>query len=154
MKFLTTGSWIMVADGAKALLLENRGSVAEPELRLIEKNEIDNPPTHEQGTDAPGRMHVPVGGQASAAEQTDYHALAEVAFARDLARGLSRRLARDTAANRYLVLVAPPAMLGHLRRELDTGSACRVLAELPKSLTGHPVPKIARIVADDLAQVA
>lgn len=149
MLFLKTGTWVVVADGAKALLLENAGTAETPELRLVDKAAIDNPPTREQGTDQPGRIDAPGGGPRSAMEQTDFHRLAEQDFARHLAADLEARRAVGEIGR--LVLVAPPQMLGSLRAAMAQGLAGAVIAELPKTLTGHPLPEIARIVAEDLA---
>lgn len=149
MLFLTTGTWVVVADGAKALLLENTGTTEAPQLRLVAKASIDNPPTREQGTDQPGRMDGPAGAPGSAMEQTDFHRLAEEGFARDLAADLEARLAAGEM--KRLVLAAPPQMLGSLRAAMGAGLASAVVAELPKTLTGQPTPEIAKIVAADLA---
>lgn len=149
MLFLTTGTWVVAADGAKALMLENTGTAEAPQLRVVSKTGIDNPPTREQGTDQPGRMDGPAGAPRSAMEPTDFHRLAEQDFARDLAADLeARRAAGDLSR---LVLVAPPQMLGSLRAAMARGLADAVIAELPKTLTGHPTPEIAKIVADELA---
>lgn len=151
MLFLTTGTWVVVADGAKALLLENTGTAEAPQLRVVEKMAIDNPPTREQGTDQPGRMDGPGGAPRSAMEQTDFHRLAEEGFARDLAAGLGARL--EAGEMKRLVLAAPPQMLGSLRAAMGPALAGAVVAELPKTLTGHPTPEIARIVAAELAAI-
>ena len=52
---LEQGEWVVVCDGRKALILENVGDAKFPNLRTKEVHEQKNPPTHEQGTDAPGR---------------------------------------------------------------------------------------------------
>lgn len=149
MLFLTTGTWVVVADGAKALLLENTGTAEAPQLRVVKKTAIDNPPTREQGTDQPGRMDGPGGAPRSAMEQTDFHRLAEEGFARDLAGDLEARL--EAGEMKRLVLAAPPQMLGSLRAAMGPALAGAVIAELPKTLTGHPTAEIAKIVAGDLA---
>ncbi|GGH46852.1 host attachment protein [Frigidibacter albus] len=149
MLFLTTGTWVVVADGAKALLLENTGTAEAPQLRVAGKAAIDNPPTREQGTDQPGRRDGPGGAPGSAMEQTDFHRLGEEAFARDLVADLETRLAAGEM--KRLVLAAPPQMLGSLRAAMGPALAGAVIAELPKTLTGHPTPEIAKIVADHLA---
>jgi len=151
MLFLTTGTWVVVADGAKALLLENTGTAEAPQLRVVEKMAIDNPPTREQGTDQPGRMDGPGGAPGSAMEGTDFHRLAEEDFARDLAADLEARI--GAGAMKRLVLAAPPQMLGSLRAAMGPALAGAVVAELPKTLTGHPTPEIARIVAAELAAI-
>ena len=147
MLFLTTGTWVVVADGAKALLLENTGTAEAPQLRVVEKMAIDNPPTREQGTDQAGRMSGP--GGASVMGGTDFHRLAEEGFARKLAEALEARVAAGEV--KRLVLAAPPQMLGSLRAAMGPALAEAVVAELPKTLTGHPLPEIGKLVAAELA---
>ena len=57
-----TGDWIVVCDGGKALILENRGDRVFPNLHTREVHEQPNPSTHAQGSDAPGRVHQSNGG--------------------------------------------------------------------------------------------
>ena len=67
------GDWVVVCDGAKALILENVGDRKFPNLRSKEVRHQEDPMTHELGTDAPGRVHNSVGTARSAVEQTDWH---------------------------------------------------------------------------------
>jgi len=46
--------------------------------------------------------------------------------------------------------VAPPKVLGELRQKLHKEVASRVVGEVHKTLTGHPVDQIERIVAEEL----
>lgn len=68
-----SGDWIVVCDGTKALILENVGDRAYPNLRVEEVREQDDPRTSEQGADAPRRAFAPIGGMRSAMDQTDWH---------------------------------------------------------------------------------
>lgn len=141
-------TWVAVADGAKALVLVNEGSDAEPLLRVLAKAELENPPSREQGTDKPGRYPDPAGGQRSAVETTDWHAFEEARFVREFAG----RLNRAARAGRFdrLILAAPPKVLGGLRAALSPQAAERVAAELPSDLTGHPVSAIERLIGKAL----
>lgn len=136
--------WVLVADGGKALFFENEGNRKTPDFRVVRELEQDNPPTREQGTSPPGRMHDPGPNQKSAMEQTDWHRLAEERFAKDAA-GLLYRYALQ---NRYreIVLCASPRVLGELRKELHPEVSSRVIGEVPKTLTNHPVDRIERIL--------
>ena len=128
---------ILVGDGEKALFLRNKGHAMRPDLVIEEVIASDNPATREQGADRPGRAAGPVGGaRRSAMEQTDWHRLGETRFATDIARSL-----RDYAlAGRFeaLVLIAPPRVLGALRKALHPDVARRTSLEIPKGLTAHP----------------
>ena len=66
------GEWVVVCDGAKALVLENAGDEKFPNLKTREVFEQETPMTREQGTDAPGRAINSV-ERRSAMEQTDWH---------------------------------------------------------------------------------
>jgi len=52
---LHQGEWVVICDGAKALVLENVGDEKFPNLRAARVFRDENPSTHEQGTDRPGR---------------------------------------------------------------------------------------------------
>ena len=136
---------VLVGDGQKALFLRNKGHAQHVQLVVEQVLQRDNPPTREQGTDRPGRSNASVGVARSAMEETDWHHLAEERFAGELADALYRH----AHANRFekLVIVAPPKVLGNLRKALHAEVIARVAAEIPKELTSHPVAEIARLVA-------
>jgi len=136
---------VLVGDGQKALFLRNKGHAQHVQLVVEQVLERDNPPTREQGTDRPGRSNASVGVARSAMEETDWHQLAEERFAGELADALYRH----AHANRFekLVIVAPPKVLGNLRKALHAEVIARVAAEIPKELTSHPVAEIERLVA-------
>jgi protein required for attachment to host cells len=137
------GTWVLVADGEKFLLLRNDGNAQRVELRVIRHGEVDNPPTREQGTDQPGRFDDPAAGR-SAVEETDWHRLEKERFAKELAERL-RAWALD---NRFeaLVLAADPRTLGVLRPALHKAVTERLVGELDKDLTGMPVPEIEAVL--------
>jgi protein required for attachment to host cells len=136
---------ILVGDGRKALFLRNRGNPRRVALVVEQILEQDNPPTREQGTDRPGRANASVGAARSAMEEADWHHIAKERFAVELAEALYRQ----AHANRFekLVVIAPPKILGDLRKAFHAEVARRVAAEIPKELTSHPVAEIVRLVA-------
>ena len=79
MKF-AQGDWILVCDGARALILENIGDEKFPNLRTREAFEEQHGSTRELGSDAPGRVHQSFGSARSAVEQTDYKSQSEADF--------------------------------------------------------------------------
>ena len=139
------GALVLVGDGRKALFLRNTGTPRHVELVTERVLEHDNPPTREQGTDRPGRYLGSDGVSRSAMEQTDWHQLEEDRFTEQIAEALYRRA--HARAFEHLVIVAPPKVLGKLRAALHQEVSARVVAEVPKDLTGHPVPDIARHLA-------
>jgi protein required for attachment to host cells len=142
---IPTGALVLVGDGRKALFLRNRGNPQRVELITERVLEQKNPPTREQGTDQPGRYLGSDGVSRSAMEETDWHQLAEQRFAVEVAE----ELYRSAHVNGFeeLVVVAPPKVLGNLRAAFHKEVADRVVAEVPKDLTSHPVPEVARLLS-------
>ena len=134
------GEWVVVCDGAKALVLENIGDVKFPNLKTVEVIEEKHPATHELGTDAPGRSHSSVGHGRSAVSQTDFHDQAEHDFLVRLATHLDAALGAGKVKS--LVVVAPPRALGVLRPAYSPALKAAVRAELHKDLVKMPVYEI------------
>ena len=136
--------WVVVADGEKALFLFNEGDEVYPNLKVFREMEHENPPSREQGTDKAGRLSDAGSSHRSAVENTDWHKIEKERFAREI----SDRLYKFAHQGRFqsLVLVAPPHVLGDLRKELHQEVARRIVAEVPKDLTKHPVDQIELLV--------
>lgn len=141
---LAHDGWVVVADGEKALFLRNEGDAKFPNLQVFREMSQENPPTREQGDNRPGRLNDATSGQKSAVSETDWHRIAKERFAGEIAE----RLYRHAHAGRFeqIVLVAPPLVLGELRKELHEAVTSRVVGEVDKTLTGHPVHKIEELV--------
>lgn len=134
------GEWVVVCDGAKALVLENVGDAKFPNLKTIEVLEHDDLATHEQGTDKPGRSHSSVGHGRSAVGQTDWHDQAEHAFLTKLAHHLDAAV--GAGKTKSMIVVAPPRALGMLRPAYTHALKGAVRAELDKDLVKMPVHEI------------
>lgn len=134
-------AFVFVGDGRKAIFLRNEGDEKFPNLKTEQVFEEENPPTREQGTDRPGHLgKAPGSGRRSAVETADRHDLNEHRFAKTVA-GAMERLMRERKAP-ALVIVAPPRTLADLRSALHADVAARVIAEVNKDLTRHPVGEI------------
>lgn len=136
---------ILVADGKKFLLLRNAGDLRNPVLMYEGSGEKENPATHEQGSDQPGRAFASRGTARSAMEQTDFHQIEEDKFAGEVA-DLLGKLAQ-AGDFEELIVVATPRCLAELRKSFDRQVSGRVVAEVAKDLTNHPVPEIADILS-------
>ena len=148
---LSKGAWVVVADGEKALVLENIGMPKKPELRLLDREEadLDIPGA---ATEPPGRVYESSGGtRVSALEQPDYGRLAADRFAAELVKMLAGAAAEERFEQ--LVLAAPPQVMGALREAMSPEVRARVVLELPKTLTRHPVAKITELVAAELGKL-
>ncbi|WP_226621357.1 host attachment protein [Alloyangia pacifica] len=149
MAILTNGTWVLVADGEKALFLRNDVDEQDPDLNVVRIETQENPSDREQSANRPGRMHDGGPGQKSAVEDTDWHELAKERFADELAEILYKQAHKGRFER--IVLVAPPATLGELRGKLHKEVADKVVAELDKTLTNHPLDKIEKLLRDELA---
>lgn len=141
---LTHGIWIVVADGEKALFLRNRGDAKFPDFEVMREMEQDNPPTREQGTERPGRHSDGPSVHNSAYEETDWHRLNKERFAREIAE----LLYRWAHAGKFdeVVIVAPPQVLGEMRKQFHQEVEAKVVAEIPKTLTNHSVFEIEKLL--------
>jgi len=136
--------WILVGDGRKAMLMRNEGDEVYPNFQVERLMEQENPPTREQGTDAPGSYRVGGGTPGSTFEQTDWHDLEEHRFAETVADRLDRLHQQGRFGK--LVIVAPPTILGTLRKRMSKTLQKTVIAEIDKDYTNHPVPEIERLL--------
>jgi protein required for attachment to host cells len=134
---IAQGEWVVVCDGAKALLLENVGDEKFPNLKTQKVYEQDDPKTHELGTDAPGRSISSVGSARSSMEQTDWHTQLEERFLKALAAHLDHAV--QTGQIRSLIVIAPPRALGVLRQAYSVNLRHALRAELDKDLVHLPV---------------
>jgi len=129
---------VFVGDGQRALFLRNAGDEKFPNLITERVFTEDNPPTHEQGTDRPGRGFKRAGtNRRSAMETTDWHELEKERFADHVASALAQRVRSENI--KAIVIVAPPRTLAELRHAFHADVKHRIIAEIDKDLTKHPV---------------
>lgn len=145
------GMWVLVADGEKALFLKNEGDPVYPDLQVVREMHEDNPPTHEQGTDRPGRFGDDGSQNKSAVEDTDWHRIGKERFADEIAERLYDLAHRGRFEQ--IVLVAPPVVLGEMRKVLHKEVAERVAAEVAKTLTNHPIWEIEKVLTKEEPEV-
>jgi protein required for attachment to host cells len=138
-------AFVFVGDGRKALLLRNEGDADLLNLKTERVFTDQNPATHEQGTDRPGRAFSSVGAVRSSVSQTDWHQLEEHRFAAEVAAMLERTV-RDRGVE-TLIVVAPPRALAELRKAFHPEVKKRIIAEIDKDLTKHPIDQIEKHLA-------
>jgi protein required for attachment to host cells len=133
---------VFVGDGRKALFLRNAGDEKFPNLRTEQVFVDHNPATHDQGSDKPGRLFAGANARdrRSALEATDWHELEEHRFARMVAEALEK-LVRERKV-KAVVIVAPPRTLADLRQALHGDVKARIMAEVDKDFTKHPIYEI------------
>ena len=135
-----SGEWVVVCDGAKALVLENVGDAKFPNLKTREVFEQKDLATHEQGADKPGRAYSSTGSGRSAVGQTDWHDQSEQAFLTKLAHHLDAAV--SSGKTKSLIVVASPRALGMLRPAYSHALKAAVRAEIHKDLVKMPVSEI------------
>ena len=132
---------VFIGDGRKALFLRNAGDEKFLNLRTERVFAEDNPATRDQGTDKPGRGFASAGNARRAAmEQTDWHQIEEHRFAERVAKALEDVVRRGTVP--AILLAAPPKTLADLRKAFHADVKAKIVAELDKDLTKHPVGEI------------
>lgn len=137
---------VLVADGEKMLFFRNAGDDEFLNLTVEEKEVQDNPATRDQKTDEAGRAFASVGPGRTAYEETDFHQLEEDRFAAGAADMLKKRALAGEFDS--LIVVAPPRTLGELRKHYHKEVQKRLVGEIAKELTGHPVAEIERIIRE------
>lgn len=138
---------VFVGDGRKALFLRNDGDTKCLNLKVEKIFENENPSTHEQGSDRPGRMSQgATTGRKAAVEPTDWHELQEHQFTRIVAVAMEKavRAKKGTA----LIVVAPPRTLAELRNVIHPDVKACVSAEMNKDLTRHSIEEIEKHLMD------
>jgi protein required for attachment to host cells len=139
------GHWVVVADGAKALILENAGDAVSLNLKTREVHAQTDPKTSEQGTDAPGRAINSIDARRSAMEQTDWHEQSEQRFLTELSKRLDAAV--GSGETKCVVLVAPPRALGVIRQAATPKLRKAVRAEIEKDYVKMPVHEIEKHLA-------
>jgi protein required for attachment to host cells len=139
------GDWVVVCDGAKALVLENVGDDKFLNLKTREVHEQKDLKTSEQGTDTPGRSFNSIDNRRSAMEQTDWHDQDEQRFLQKLAGHLDAAVNSGQATS--LIIVAPPRALGVLRQAYSANVRTALRAEIDKDFVKIPVHEIEKHLA-------
>ncbi|HMK70158.1 MAG TPA: host attachment family protein [Xanthobacteraceae bacterium] len=132
---------VFIGDGRKALFLRNTGDEKFPDLRVERVFAEENPSTHEQGAGRPAVTFAHAGSHRRVSiEQTDWHHLEEHRFVGRVAAALEDVVRKRSVP--ALVVVAPPRTLADLRAAFHADVKKRIVAEVGKDLTNHPVADI------------
>ena len=133
---------VFVGDGRKALFLRNAGDEKFPNLTIEQVFLDDNPLTRDQGSERPGRLSAGPAAKdkRSAIEPTDWHEIEEHRFARMVADAFAK-LVRERNV-KAAIIAAPPRTLADLRTAFHADVKARIVAEVDKDFTKHPVDEI------------
>lgn len=137
---LANNALVLVTDGRKTLFFRNHGDVNQIDLRTEAHDERQDASDSEMKTDLAGAQGSSAGPGHNSYEETDYHQLEEARWAKSAAEDVNKRaLSQDFEA---LAIIAPPKTLGELRKQLHKEASRRVVCEIPKEMTGRPIPDI------------
>ena len=147
---LANNALVLVTDGRKTLFFRNAGDVNQIDLRTESHDERDDPDfNRDLASDGPGAVQQSGGFGRSTYEETDFKQLEEDRWAHGAAEQVNKRaLAGDFDA---LAIIAPPKTLGELRKKLHKEAARRVVCEIAKEMTGHPIPDIEALIVSETA---
>lgn len=144
-------TYILIADGARARIYVNEGvgKGVRPVSGVTHQSHVP-PHNRDLTTDKPGRAFSSVGsGRSAMHPSTDWIRIEKHRFAREIARVLDA--AAESRSFDRLIVVAPPATLGDLRRELGEQTLKLLHAELPKDLTRHSEDELPEHLGEVLA---
>ncbi len=147
---LRHGTWVVIADGEKALYLVNKGDEQDMPLVVRQKETQENPQAQDWAANRPGRFNDGPGVQRSAVQDTDWHILERERFAEDIADVLYHE-AHSGSYDR-LVIAASRPVLGKLRDVLHQEVTDKLILDIPKVLTNHPLDEIEKILSGELEQ--
>jgi protein required for attachment to host cells len=142
-------TWVLIADGARARILENDG----PGHGLAAIGGLvfhgDHSATHDLVSDREGRSFSSHGpGRSAIDSRTDPHGDLKTTFAHLLADVLARGLEQKSYDR--LIIVAPPVTLGDLRVAISDVVRLKVVGEVNHDLTKFPNGEVAEHLKDVL----
>jgi protein required for attachment to host cells len=140
-----TVTWVLIADGAQARVLENTGPGKG--LKQVEGLQWSNEPLRAQDivTDRPGGG----GNGGSMASRVDPVEQREEDFVKNLAVILDKF--QQKGAFDRLIIAAAPIALGDIRKAISPAVKKTILAELNKDLTNLPTAQLDQHFQDILA---
>lgn len=143
---------VLVVDGKKQLFLRNHGDPNQIDLRTEAHDEREDRMDRDIKTDAPGTQSPRVGIGRDTMDETDFHQQEEDRWAKEAADELRRRALR----NDYdaLAIVAPPKVLGVLRKELHKEVERRLVLTVNKEMTDRPIADIEDMLVGEAAPPA
>jgi len=122
-------TWIVIADGGEARILHSDSNTRD--FRQLPNSSFSDPqlPTHELVTDRQPRVRESKSNTSHAIEpKIDAHKKREIEFIKNLLQHIEREAENDSFE--HLVIVAPPFMLGEIRKDLSPRLQQLVHAEL------------------------
>jgi protein required for attachment to host cells len=143
----TPKTWIVVADGANARVLEGFGQADSFKPVPGYSFKSHAPASRDLISERPGRTFNSTGKVRHAIEpRVDPHEQQEEDFLKSLAGHLDKGLRDHSYGD--LIIAAPPRALGVLRKHLSDKVRRHVRGELDNDLVKRPDEKIARLAVE------
>ncbi|HEU4958709.1 MAG TPA: host attachment family protein [Sphingomicrobium sp.] len=144
---IANNALVLVTDGRKTLFFRNHGDENQIDLRTEAFDEREDAPDREIKTDAAGSSKQSFGYGRPALGETDFHQLEEDRWAQTAAESVNQRVLQNDFEQ--LVVIAPPKTLGLIRKKLHKEAERRLVCELPKEMTGRPIPDIEALIVGE-----
>ena len=127
--------WILVADGERAKILVKDGKSLLHVHPTYHADEIEkNKAIHKPGRiSSKFRSYQPV-----YSPHVHWHEFKKESFVKKIAKIINEAYTKFTK----LVVIAPPQVLGELRKKLNEHVLPKITLEIPKDLTKHPIEEI------------
>ena len=135
---LANNALVLVTDGRKTLFFRNQGDENQIDRRTEDFDERSDAPDRELKSDAAGSSKQSFGYGRPALGETDFHQQEEDRWAHAAAEAVNERVLRNEFD--ALVVIAPPKTLGLIRKKLHKEAERRLVCEIPKEMTGRPIP--------------
>lgn len=136
---LATGAYVLVCDGQKYLLLENKGDEDLINLQVLEHETLDRAQLQSEGLERPGQFTVS-GTRRGSGDMTPVYELAESRFALTIAGKVNDHAVENHY--RELLIIADKTTLGILRQTLSDQVLERVTGEIGNDITHDTIPEI------------
>ena len=144
---LANNALVLVTDGRKTLFFRNHGDENQIDLRTEAFDERPDVPDRELKSDAAGSSKQSFGFGRPAMEETDFHQQEEDRWAQAAAEEVNRRVLSNSFD--ALAIIAPPKTLGVIRKKLHKEAERRIICEIPKEMTGRPIPDIEALLVGE-----
>ncbi|MDV3257580.1 MAG: host attachment family protein [Sphingomonas sp.] len=144
---LANNALVLVTDGRKTLFFRNHGDENQIDLRTEAHDERPDLKDSDIKSDGPGVQAQSAGFGRQSYEETDFHQLEEDRWAHAAAEEVNRRVLENGFDS--LVVIAPPKTLGTIRKKLHKEAERRLVCEIPKEMTGRPIPDIEALLLEE-----
>ena len=144
---IANNALVLVTDGRKTLFFRNHGDENQIDLRTENFDERVDAPNRELKSDAAGSSKQSFGYGRPALGETDFHQQEEDRWAHAAAEAVNERVLKNNFDQ--LVVIAPPKTLGLIRKKLHKEAERRLLCEIPKEMTGRPIPDIEALIVGE-----